>query len=583
MFKKCEICGFESISPKSLSQHIKNNHSEYSIKDYYDKFLKTEGEGICIREGCSKPTTFQSIKKGYLKYCCLSCGSLNTIEDKKKTCIHKFGVNNSWLIDSAVEKARSTRKKNRDEFLEKKLNDKIATIKKDNRLQCQICGEEFDTPGGIGRHISRTHKITSENYYRTYFLQDNEGLCKISGNPTTFINIQDGFRPYYKSEAVKGSDNPILEKAKHNIRVKTLLTIERVCIEKSITIINKEELINEDMSLLSYDIQANCQLCGNTYHTNWMNLRANNERWGRCPKCFPKITAHSHVENELGEFIKSIYSKTVYSPAQGLIKNEATGCGLELDFYMPDVHVAVEFDGLYWHSEACKKDRNYHLNKTIQCEKLGIQLIHVFEDEWMYKQEIVKSRISQLLTVNKRTIHARKCIVKEIDASIKNKFLEENHIQGGDASSIKLGAFFEDNLVAVMTFSKGNPSKGGKSIPKVWELNRFCLKIGEHIPGIASKLLKHFQKNYEWILIYSYADRRWSMGKLYYSLGFEKERTTPSQYSYVDLRIGQRYHRANFRKRPDEPKDVPEWKLRMDEGYLRIWDCGLLKFSMINI
>ena len=173
-------------------------------------------------------------------------------------------------------------------------------------------------------------------------------------------------------------------------------------------------------------------------------------------------------------------------------------------------------------------------------------------------------------------IHARKCKIFEITSKEKDDFLEQYHIQGKDISSIRLGAYYNNELISVMTFSKGNISKGSINEENVWELNRFCTKNLYNIPGIASKLFCHFKKNYEWIKIFSYCDRRWSIGNTYYKLGFQLNKITKPNYWYV--KGIKRIHRFNLRKRSNEPKDVTEEVLRKIEGYYRIWDCGNLKF-----
>ena len=98
------------------------------------------------------------------------------------------------------------------------------------------------------------------------------------------------------------------------------------------------------------------------------------------------------------------------------------------------------------------KDKNYHLNKTLECEKQGYKLIHIFEYEWINKQEIIKAKLKALFGIEQTRIYARKCMIKEISTDIKNDFLNQFHIQGEDKSKIKLGLFFADELVAVMTF-----------------------------------------------------------------------------------------------------------------------------------
>jgi len=251
----------------------------------------------------------------------------------------------------------------------------------------------------------------------------------------------------------------------------------------------------------------------------------------------------------------------------------------ELDIYIPEKNFAIEYNGLYWHSEQQGKDKDYHLKKLEMCLKKGIQLIQLFEDEWIFKKEIVEKRIKQLLNINDAPrIHARQCDIKIIDNNTKNDFLNSYHLQGQDISSIRLGAFYENELVSVMTFSRGSIAKGAKIQEGHWELNRFCSNYNFHVPGIASKFLSFFKRNYEWLRIYSYADRRWSQGNVYKVLGFVKEHCTKPNYWYI--KNYQRIHRYGLRKRSDEPRDIPEWVLRLKEGYNRIWDCGVIKFSL---
>ncbi len=292
--------------------------------------------------------------------------------------------------------------------------------------------------------------------------------------------------------------------------------------------------------------------------------------YGLCPKCFPSNI--SNFEKEIIEYLNDLNIKNLLFNNREIIKPK------EIDIYIPDKKLAIECNGLYWHSEKHGIGLNYHLSKTNECEKQGIQLIHIFEDEWLFKQDIVKSRLKQILKLNlTQRIHARKCQIKEIDSNLKNNFLERFHIQGKDNSIVKLGAFYNDELVSVMTFAHGNISKGSKSIDGVWELNRFVTNNNYHIPGIASKLLKYFELNYSWNKIFSYADRRWSQGNLYQKLKFQFDSYTQPNYWYI--KQNKRIHRFNLRKKINESKDIPEWILRQNEGYYRIWDCGNLKYT----
>jgi hypothetical protein len=160
---------------------------------------------------------------------------------------------------------------------------------------------------------------------------------------------------------------------------------------------------------------------------------------------------------------------------------------------------------LYYHSEALGKDVNYHLNKLEACLVKGYTLITIFEDEWLANNEITKSRLASYINNFGMTkIHARKCVIKDITPAQTRAFCVENHIQAyGSGAKVKIGAFYNDELVSVMTFSAPSIAKGQKVRKEgMWELHRFCSKKNYIITGIASRLLKYFENNYFWIEVF---------------------------------------------------------------------------------
>lgn len=256
--------------------------------------------------------------------------------------------------------------------------------------------------------------------------------------------------------------------------------------------------------------------------------------------------------------------------------------GKELDIYVKNKNLAIEFDGLYYHSDKFRKS-SYHLDKTSQCESKGIQLIHVFEDEWKYKQNIVKSRLKNILGITDKRIFARKCVVKEISTKDKSEFLDTNHIQGKVGSKVNLGLYFEGELVSLMTFGKLRKNLGQTHRDGHWELLRFCNKLDITVVGGAGKLLKHFENNFEVIELISYADRRWSQGNLYTKLNFELASTSSPNYFYTKGK-GALGREARFKYRKDIlvsqgfDKDKTEKEIMKERGYFRIYDCGTLKY-----
>jgi hypothetical protein len=214
---------------------------------------------------------------------------------------------------------------------------------------------------------------------------------------------------------------------------------------------------------------------------------------------------------------------------------------------------------------------------------------HIFEDEWEKNKTLVISKLKHYTNQNNiTTIYARKCIIKPVDTKEKSTFLNQFHLQGNDNSQIAYGAFYANELVGVMTFSQPRMGIGvhKNKQENTFELVRFATNTNYRIPGIASKLLTHFKKNHKWNEIYSYADRRWSIGSLYYTLGFELIKTNPPDYFYII--DGKRKHRWNYRKDilkktlQNYDANLTEYQNMQNHGYYRVWDCGTLKFSIKN-
>jgi hypothetical protein len=324
----------------------------------------------------------------------------------------------------------------------------------------------------------------------------------------------------------------------------------------------KEELDNDHYELISEDLrnksygQFRCKKCGNVFE-NYLYSDV------RCLKCYPHI--RSEAERELAEFVMSLEVGEVICGDGKLLSPK------ELDIVVPSKKIAIEYNGLYWHSDEVVSN-SYHKFKTDEVEKLGYQLIQVFEDEWIYKKEIVKSVISAKFGKFNRTMGARKCEVRELSYKDVEEFLNKNHLQGAVRCKVNLGLFYKDELLSIMTFSKPRFNKKFD-----WELVRFCSKCNVSVIGGAEKLLKFFDENYGGSIM-SYADRRYSNGALYDRLGFTFDGFTNPNYFYVMKK--QRLNRMKFQKHKlanlldnfDSSKSETE-NMR-EHGYNRVYDCG---------
>lgn len=291
-----------------------------------------------------------------------------------------------------------------------------------------------------------------------------------------------------------------------------------------------------------------------------------------CPVCHHTV---SKAENDIYNFICSFIDKDeIIRHDKSTLPNHK-----ELDIYIPSHHMAIEYNGLIWHSEKFNKDKFYHLSKLEECNKLGIKLISIFEDEWLTNRKIVLNKIKHILGFNNnKRVYARKCIIMELDnKKIADDFLNKNHIQGQDSSSVKIGGFNHDRLVGVMTFvNEGN----GK-----WNLSRFATDNDLVCVGLASKLFAYFIKKYNPLEVKSFADRRWTVNKsenLYTKMGFNLDKVLPPNYKYTKNGM-ERIHKFNFRKNKihqkyDLPLSMTEYEMTQKLGFWRVWDCGLLKY-----
>jgi len=423
-------------------------------------------------------------------------------------------------------------------------------------------------------HYSKTSeyteksKLTSLNKFGIEYYTQTEEYKKIIKNKnidySERINKQKitnlekyGNENYHKSQEYKNRQFEIIEKYKNTI---------------------SKKLLNKYDNLISTDNKNYKFLCQNNHEFNISRELLKNRKILNttiCTICNPIGSSKSGYEILLQEFIKNNYSAKLSINKRDIITP------FELDIYLPDLNLAFEFNGLYWHSEA-NKENNYHLNKTEECEKQGIQLIHIWEDDWLYKNEIVKSMILNKLgkTINK--IYARKCGIKEIDDNkLVREFLDVNHIQGFVGSKVKIGLFYENELIGLMTFGNRRVSMGKKSTNDgEYELLRFCNKLNTNIVGGASKLFKYFIKNYSPTKIITYADRSHSQGKLYKTLEFINNGKTQQNYYYII--DGIRHNRFNHRKdlliKQGFDDNKSEHQIMIGRKIYRIYDSGNMIF-----
>lgn len=273
----------------------------------------------------------------------------------------------------------------------------------------------------------------------------------------------------------------------------------------------------------------------------------------------------SKPEKEVVNFLRSL-GLTVLENVTDVVRTTRNRY-YELDMYLPEYKVALDFNGMYWHSSLFK-DRNYHLRKTECCEQEGIHLIHIFEDYWNQKSAIYKSIIKSILGLYDRRIYARHCEARALTATEYKVFLEQNHLQGALNSPVRWGLFYRGELVEVAGFGKSRFKEGEL------ELHRLCSALNTQVVGGFSKLLKHSGVT----SFVSYIDRSLYSGKGYLSTGCQLVGTTPPGYHYT--KDGVILNRVACQKSrlsqllPDYNPALTEVENMINNRYLQIYDCG---------
>jgi hypothetical protein len=498
---------------------------------------------------CGNDLKFKNSTIGYFKYCSKECmdksdvvknkrintnlekfGTKTPSENNKiknkiiKTNNEKYGNNSPLQNDKIIEKSKITLKNNYNVDNPLKNNEIKQKIKITNLNRYGV-----DNPLKSDK-IREKIKNTIYEKYGVYHALQNEQIKNKSINKQ-LLTISNKIKEYYNEYNILEIDN-------------TNKKYKMMC--------DKKHIFDIDYSLLNSRRKTNTIIC---------------------TICNPIDKSISGLEIELINFIKENYNDNIIFNDRHL--------GKELDIYIPDLKLAFEFNGLYWHSEI-NKPINYHLDKTKLCEKNKIQLIHIWEDDWIYKKDIIKSMVINKLGKTSNKIYARKCEIKEIDDNkLVRNFLDDNHIQGFAGSNIKIGLFYNNELVSLMTFGKKRLITNNKNIDNEWELIRFVNKKNTSVIGGANKLFKYFIKKYNPKNIITYANRSYSNGNLYNKLNFKFLHYSKPNYYYIINKI--RKHRFSYRKSKlkllkNYDINLTEHEIMLKNNIYKIYDSGNMKF-----
>lgn len=450
---------------------------------------------------CGNALKFIKFSRGYRIYCSKKCAtaSKSRLEKFKKTCLKNFQFDHP---------------------------SKVPRIKERKKITC-LSNYQVDNPSKSPIIKKRKEETSLEKFKVKHSVLSNKVIQKSKDTLKRNYNVEF---PLQSKQICEGAVNTLKEtyfkKFKKKIEDRYLCNFD-------------EKDYKKYNSTKYFKFEFTCLIC----ETKFKDYISNG-KLPRCPKCFPK-SGCSLPEKEIANWLKNL----------GIIVEEHPDIisPLEIDIYLPCYKIGIEHNGLYWHSQQLGKNKKYHLNKTNLCKEKEVTLLHIFENEWHYKKEIIKSIILNKIYFYEKYLIANKGTIREVIDEDTYIFLNKNHLQGFEKTTINLGLFIEDELLAILTLN----NSGVKD--KMWEIIRFCNKINYKIEGSFEYLLAFFEKKYLPNQISALCDLRYFKGESYLKMGFSKLKDSPPDYYYI--------HHHKLSK-----TNLKNKKLKT------IWDCGTSMF-----
>ncbi|MBT9137704.1 MAG: hypothetical protein DDT31_00242 [Syntrophomonadaceae bacterium] len=510
---------------------------------------KTHIKPVCVV--CGGITNFKNMKEGFRRTCSVTCASQDphTKTSIKQTTTKRYGghhtQNKEWMqkhVNSLKEtgafvKGQATFEKNfgvKNRFQLQVVKDKIATT--------NLARYGFENAMSNPEVAAKTLMTTVDRYGAAFNPKQTKSTNLIKyGFENAMSNLEVARRA--RASAIRTYETQRLDTRLASIR-------EAV----------QTELLDEPAwwgAAHSYSWQ---HICGRTFSSNLVDGKL-----PICPTCKPRSKPQEMVRSLL-EQLGVIFIEN----DRKLIKP------YEVDFLLPDYKLAVEVNGVYWHSD--DRASVSLLKKTELVEQQGYQLLHLWDLEITDKFPVVEGLLRAKLGFLKK-FNARSCKLLMVPTSQARAFLQRHHLQGAAAARWHRGLYFRDELVAVASFTPDRFKLGGDI-----ELVRFA-SLGA-VRGALSRLVNWQQKEVP-VTILSYADRRLSRGAAYLSCGFDLCGETPPGYFYfksgkiLSRQQAQKHKLALLLGKNFDPR-LSERENMEKAGWVRCLDSGHLRFRKIH-
>ena len=550
---------------KELYDYVSKNFEGEKFAEKLYRFMYGCEDSFCDMSGCEDTVSFLSFTKGFKEFCSCSCGAKKEGSKESIECAY---------CEKKMDAYKCENKKycSHECYIEHR-NEKRDFNKQLNKAR-EAYREKYDGMGFGSNKIRKKIRNTMEEKYGDKFYVNVKKRKKTKKKKYGDPNYNN--RKKKRQTCQEKYNDPHYHNHEQTAETRKNSKYEEVCNDprfSSVSPLFSKEEYDGAAGYIRYPFK--CNECDEEFEDY---LYSGNIP--RCPNCYDgwNHVGSSEEEKTIANFVEKILPKD-----QEVIKNDKSVLnGKELDIYIPAKNIAVEYNGLYWHSEnGGGKDKNYHLKKTEACEEAGIYLIHIFENEWILKRDVVKRKLAHIFkSSSDETVHASSCKVESITKEVADTFLEEHHLRGSSRSTINLGLFFENELIGVMTFGRHSTENSNP-----WTIKRFA--VSRRVVGAAEKLFNKFRRRKEPDKVITYVDRRWSskLDNVYENIGFKLESITEPDYYYFEESSTQLYEQTSFKKELLNDKlenfdpNLTEWENMQRHNYDRIWDCGHLKYT----
>jgi hypothetical protein len=406
-----------------------------------------------------------------------------------------------------------------------------------------------------------------ETFYRIIHKIEIRPTCKECGNAVNFIGKDIGYRQFCCNDCANKNEGTNIKKKDKGI--KSLIESYKKRFNLDIEVPSGE--LREKVFVLNY--------CPNhpRIELTWLQLgnRLKQHR-NLCINCSPERNSETSIETRIKNILDE-FGINYIQHNRNILKPR------ELDFYfeIDNIKYGIECNGVYWHQGLHGKA--LHLEKRKLAEKNNIRLLSLWEDDIKYSLEKIRWFLQTKCQKNKK-IYARLCQIKEVSSKESKEFLNNYHLQNNCNAPIRLGLYYKDELVQLMTFGKLRKNLGSKSKEGVFELYRLCSKGGYSIIGGPSKILSYFKKHYSWNSLITYCHCDISNGDIYEKLGFSFVKDCGQGYTYAHYKTDyKRINRFNLRKSIiDDGSGRTANEILEDQKYFKCYDSGVKKYELKN-